>query len=46
MFLNDYVFGGIEQSNYSIQPISIKNYPLFYQSKDMDEYIQFINDNK
>ena len=43
---SDYVFGGIDQSNYNIQPISIKNYPLFYQSKDLDEYIQFINDNK
>lgn len=46
MFLTDYVFGGIEKNNYSIHPISIKNYPLFYQAKDMDEYIQFINDNK
>lgn len=45
IFLTDYVFGGIDTRNYSIQPISIKNYPLFYQSKDLDEYIQFINDN-
>ena len=42
LFLNDYVFGGIDPTNYSIQPISIKNYPVFYQSKDLDEYIQFI----
>ena len=42
MFLTDYVFGGIDKSNYKITPISIKNYPLFYQSKDMEEYIQFI----
>lgn len=42
IFLNDYVFGGLNPTTYSIQPISIKNYPVFYQSKDLDEYIQFI----
>ena len=42
MFLTDYVFGGIDTSKYKIKPISIKNYPVFYQSKDLDEYIQFI----
>ena len=45
MFLNDYVFGGIDEANYKIQPISGKNYPVFYQSKDIDEYIQFIQSN-
>ncbi len=43
MFLSDYVFGGIDASKYTIKPISIKNYPVFYQSKDLDEYIQFLN---
>ena len=42
MFLTDYVFGGIDTSKYQIKPISSKNYPVFYQSKDLDEYIQFI----
>ena len=42
MFLTDYVFGGIDTSKYKIKPISSKNYPVFYQSKDLDEYIQFI----
>ena len=46
MFLTDYVFGGIDTSKYTINPISIKNYPVFYQSKDLDEYIQFIESNK
>ena len=46
MFLTDYIFGGIDTSKYVIKPISIKNYPVFYQSKDMDEYIQFIETNK
>lgn len=45
MLLSDYVFGGIEGSQYSIVPISIKNYPLFYQAKDIDEYKQFMESN-
>ena len=45
MFLTDYIFGGIDEANYKVQPISGKNYPVFYQSKDLDEYIQFIESN-
>ncbi len=45
MFLTDYVFGGIDTKDYSITPISIKNYPVFYQSKDIDEYKTFLDDN-
>ena len=45
MFLTDYVFGGIDTAKYKIKPISSKNYPVFYQSKDLDEYIQFIESN-
>jgi len=45
MFLTDYVFGGIDEVNFKIKSISIKNYPVFYQSKDLDEYIQFIESN-
>ena len=45
MFLTDYVFGGIDTTKYKIKPISSKNYPVFYQSKDLDEYIQFIESN-
>ncbi|MBR1513322.1 MAG: tetratricopeptide repeat protein [Bacteroidales bacterium] len=46
MFLGDYVFGGIDKSKYTIVPISIKNYPIFYQSKDLEEYNTFISNNK
>ena len=46
LFLSDYVFGGIEKSNYSVLPISVKNYPVFYQAKDLDEYMQFLKSNK
>ena len=45
MFLNDYVFGGIDKTKYTIKPISGINYPIFYQSKDLDEYIQFLESN-
>jgi hypothetical protein len=46
LFLTDYVFGGIDKANYTVTPISIKNYPVYYQSKNLDEYIQFIESNK
>ena len=42
MFFTDYVFGGIDPSQYTIIPISSKNYPVFYQAKDVEEYKQFI----
>ena len=45
MQLTDYVFGGINQAKYKIIPISIKNYPLFYQAKDMNEYATFYESN-
>ena len=46
MFLGDYVFGGIDTSKYTIMPISSKNYPIFYQSKDLEEYNTFISNTK
>jgi hypothetical protein len=46
MFINDYVFGGIDKSSYTITPISIKNYPIYYQARDLNEYINFIESNK
>ncbi len=39
----DYVFGGMNKTDYEIFPISRKNYPLFYQSKDTGEYKEFYN---
>ena len=44
MFVSDYVFGGIDKMKYTIIPISIKNYPIFYQSKDLEEYNTFIEE--
>jgi hypothetical protein len=46
MFLTDYVFGGIDKTKYSITPISIKNYPVFYRSNDLEEYNTYIQSNK
>ena len=45
LFLTDYVFGGIDTQNYKITPISLKNYPVFYQSKNFDEYKTFMDEN-
>ena len=46
MFVGDYVFGGIDKSKYTIVPISIMNYPVFYETKDLEEYQTFIESNK
>ncbi len=46
IFLTEYVFGGIDKTKYTITPISIKNYPVFYQSKDIEEYNTYIQSNK
>jgi len=46
MFVNDYIFGGIDTTKYTVIPISITNYPVFYQSKDLEEYNTFIQSNK
>ena len=45
MQISDYVFGGIDKAKYKIVPISIKNYPVFYQAKNMDEYNTFMESN-
>ena len=45
MHVSDYVFGGIDKAKYQIVPISSKNYPVFYQAKDMDEYNTFMESN-
>ena len=41
MFLTDYVFGGIEAENYQVLIISVSNYPIFYQEKNVEEYLDF-----
>jgi len=41
----DYVFGGIDVADYEILKISISNYPMFYQQKNIEEYMEFWNKN-
>ena len=41
MFLTDYIFGGIDNSNYKVIIVSVSNYPIFYQEKNVDEYLDF-----
>ena len=41
MFLNDYIFGGIDSENYKVLIISVSNYPIFYQEKNVEEYLDF-----
>ncbi len=41
MFLNDYLFGGIREDQYKVLLISKSNYPIFYNNKNLDEYIEF-----
>ena len=41
MFLNDYVFGGIDKENYKVLIISVSNYPIFYQEKNVEDYLDF-----
>lgn len=43
MFMNDYLFGGIREDMYKVLLISKSNYSIFYNSKNVDEYIEFWN---
>ena len=45
LFLNDYVFGGINSENYQVIEISVPNYPIFYEQKNVEEYLEFWNLN-
>lgn len=46
LFLTDYVFGGLDTQSYEVLPISLRNYPVFYQNKDIIEYREFVNQSK
>lgn len=43
MFFNDYLFGGIREDLYKVLLISKSNYSIFYNNKNVDEYIEFWN---
>lgn len=42
---NQAVFEGIDKANYKHFVISSANFPIFYQFKDVDEYLQFFQKN-
>ncbi len=43
MFLSDYLFGGIQEDQYQVMLISKDNYPIFYNNKNVEEYLEFWN---
>lgn len=45
MFINDYIFGGIKEEHYKVFIISKTNYPIFYSNKNVEEYLEFWNEN-
>ena len=45
MFLSDYIFGGINSENYQVIEVSIPNFPIFYEQKNIEEYMEFWNLN-
>ncbi|MCR5036413.1 MAG: tetratricopeptide repeat protein [Bacteroidales bacterium] len=45
MFLSDYLFGGINSENYQVIEVSIPNFPIFYEQKNVEEYLEFWNLN-
>ncbi len=45
LFINDYVFGGINAEDYQIIEVSISNYPIFYQEKNIEEYLEWWSKN-
>lgn len=43
MMLSDYLFGGMDKDSFSVLPISVSNYAIFYREKDLDVYKGFLN---
>ena len=43
MFLTDYLFGGLKEEHYKVVVISKSNFPIFFSNKNIDEYIEFLN---
>jgi len=41
MFLSDYIFGGINSENYQVIEVSIPNFPIFFEQKNVEEYKEF-----
>jgi tetratricopeptide (TPR) repeat protein len=42
---NEYVFGSLDMAEIIILPVSLTNYPVFYRSKDVEQYKRFWEKN-
>lgn len=42
---SDYVFGSINRNDVQTYPVSLINYPVFYRSKDIEQYKRFLEKN-
>ena len=45
MFITDYIFGGIDEKDYSVLPISVNNYGIFLREKLLEDYKSFLEEN-
>lgn len=45
MFLTDYLFGGLDKTQYWVLPVSLDNYPAFYREKNLEDYKTFLDEN-
>ena len=45
MYLNDYIFGGMDKNTYWVYPISVPNFGIYCQEKKIADYQSFIESN-
>ena len=45
MFLNDYLFGGMDKKTYWVLPISVGNFGIYCREKKIEEYKSFVESN-
>ena len=45
MFLTDYIFGGFDRNDFSVFPISVQNYAIFFKDKLLNEYVLFLQEH-
>ena len=45
MFLTDYLFGGMDKTQYSVLPMSVGNFSIFLQEKKVEDYKTFLQEN-
>ena len=45
MYLTDYIFGGLDKTTYWVLPISVTNFGIFCQQKNIEEYKTFLEEN-